>query len=574
MKKFFYLLSIILLLLSSLFPHLTFAESNTNSNEPKITEEEAADETVEAQEQDQMEELDEAELIEEELNEEKVLEDSSAEDKDVDNKSSGSNEPEKIEDEKDKDSESKERDSEEGIEVDDIEESEAEEEEKKLNTLMEQSITGEQSVSKLGHLKQNAEIFKELGKPNSKINSTNYTNAVYYIKKQATVNGEKYYLISTQPSSSKGIIGWVKSSQMDVHEHVGVDSKKKEMLVTGDGKAFSKAWGGNKDLVYNLSSYKGQTFTVNKTERVGNNIWYRGKLNGEQVFIHESYVNEVEEKETSKLGHLKSNTEIYKQLGNPNSKIDNSSYLNAVYYIKKEAEIGKEIYYLISTEASSTSGTIGWVKSSQMDVHEHVGVDSKKKEMLVTGDGKAFSKAWGGNKDLVYNLSSYKGQTFTVNKTERVGNNIWYRGQLGGKEVFIHESYVNEVEEKETSKLGHLKSNTEIYKQLGNPNSKIDNSSYLNAVYYIKKAAVIGKETYYLISTEASSTNGTIGWVKSSQINIHDHTGVDKETKVFTVKGEGQAYTKAWGGSKDRVYNLSNYKDQVFIVNKTERVGN
>ncbi|WP_147209953.1 N-acetylglucosaminidase, partial [Oceanobacillus sojae] len=29
---------------------------------------------------------------------------------------------------------------------------------------------------------------------------------------------------------------------------------------------------------------------VNKTERVGNNIWYRGTLNNRQVFIHESYL--------------------------------------------------------------------------------------------------------------------------------------------------------------------------------------------------------------------------------------------------------------------------------------------
>src|SRR5690606_32470718 len=39
-------------------------------------------------------------------------------------------------------------------------------------------------------------------------------------------------------------------------------------------------------------------------------------------------------------------------------------------------------------------------------------------------------------------LSSYKGSLFKVNKTERVGNNIWYRGILDGKQVFLHSSYV------------------------------------------------------------------------------------------------------------------------------------
>ncbi|WP_188738830.1 N-acetylglucosaminidase, partial [Oceanobacillus neutriphilus] len=253
-----------------------------------------------------------------------------------------------------------------------------------------------------------------------------------------------YYLISTEASSTNGTIGWVKSSQINIHDHTGVDKETKVFTVKGEGQAYTKAWGGSKDRVYNLSNYKDQVFIVNKTERVGNNIWYRGKLNGEQVFIHESFVSEVKQTNTSKLGHLKSNAEIYKQLGDLNSKIDNTKYLNAVYYIKSQSTINGQEYYLISTQASSTDGTIGWVESSQINTHNHTGVDTESKTFFIDGKGQAYSKAWGGNKDFVYNLSNYKEQPFQINKTEKVGNNIWYRGVLNGRQVFIHESYLTE----------------------------------------------------------------------------------------------------------------------------------
>lgn len=487
------------------------------------------------------------------------------------------NEDKSIESEKDKVIEEPEEsleNNEEDKDVEETEETEETEEIEKYSTEITTFSVKESNTSRLGHLKNNAEIFKELGDSDSKINNASYLNRVYYVKQQATLDGQQYYLISTQPSKSSGTIGWVKSSQINSREHKGVDTQKKIRFIKGSGQAFTKAWGGNKDLVYNLSSYKGEAFIINKTERVGNNTWYRGHLDGKQVFIHEAYVEEATESKTSKLGHLKNNAEIYKELGDSSTKIDNSSYLNGVYYIKQQATAVGEQYYLISTQPSDSQGTIGWVKSSQINHRDHKGVDTQKKVFTVNGKGQAYSKAWGGSKDQVFNLSNYKDQAFVVNKTERVGNNTWYRGYLNGKQVFIHEAFVDEVEETNTSKLGHLKRDADIFTQLGDSRTKVDNSNYLNAVYYIKKQAIIGNEEYYLISIQASSTKGTIGWVKSSQMNTRDHKGVNTQTKAFTVVGKGQAFSKAWGGNKNQVYNLSDYKDQVFAVNKTERVGN
>ncbi|MFP3359521.1 GW dipeptide domain-containing protein, partial [Planococcus sp. SIMBA_143] len=117
-----------------------------------------------------------------------------------------------------------------------------------------------------------------------------------------------------------------------------------------------------------------------------------------------------------------------------------------------------QLYYLISTNPSSETGVLGWVKAQDVSSHSHKGVDTKSKTFYVKGTGNAYSKAWGGSKDLVYDLSSLSMKEFQVNKTETVGNNTWYRGILEGKEVFIHSSYLMTKEEESTSRLGHISS--------------------------------------------------------------------------------------------------------------------
>ncbi|MBM7600168.1 bifunctional autolysin [Virgibacillus halotolerans] len=440
------------------------------------------------------------------------------------------------------------------------------------------AVAQESKTSKLGHIRStNVDIYQNINDLSaSKKAGDKFINAVYYIKKQAKVNNQSYYLISTEPSSTKGVVGWVKSQDLSSHSHVGVDKKTKIFTVKGSGNAYNTAWGGNKNLVYNLSKYKNQVFNVHLTEKVGNNTWYRGTLNGKTVWIHSSYLNIVKESKTSKLGHIRnSKVKIYKDIGNESTVLTaGSKYTNAVYYIKKQTKVNNQSYYLISTEPSSTKGVVGWVKSQDLSSHSHVGVDKKAKIFTVKGSGNAYNTAWGGNKNLVYNLSKYKNQVFNVHLTEKVGNNTWYRGTLNGKTVWIHSSYLNTVKESKTSRLGHIRSGAKIYKNIGDESSSMNSTKYLNAVYYIKKQANVGSQLYYLISTEPSSTKNVVGWVKSQDLSTHPHVGVDKKVKTYYVKGTGKAYDTAWGGSENLVYNLSQYKSNTFKIHLTEKVGN
>src|SRR5699024_7263544 len=92
------------------------------------------------------------------------------------------------------------------------------------------------------------------------------------------------------------------------------------------------------------------------------------------------------------------------------------------------------------------------------------------------------------------------------------------------------------TQETSISKLGHIRSsNVDIYETIGGKSFKAG-SKYTNAVYYIKRQAVVGSDTYYLLSTNPSATTGVVGWAKSTDLSTHDHKGVDKIAKVFTIK--------------------------------------
>ncbi|MCJ0929618.1 GW dipeptide domain-containing protein [Virgibacillus halodenitrificans] len=440
--------------------------------------------------------------------------------------------------------------------------------------------TKESKTSLLGHIRSSkVSIYNRLEKDSSSfLAGDTYTNAVYYIKKQGEMGGEKYYLISTQPSYISGVVGWIKASDMSVHTHVGVDSDSKTFYFKGTGSGYSKAWGGVKNLVYqDLAKYKDEVFNVHLTEKVGNNTWYRGNFKGETIWIHSSYLVASQEEKTSKLGHIISDkVKIFDRYDLSSYTLAGQEYINEVYYIKKQTKINDKTYYLISKEPSSNRGVIGWVEASDMSVRTHAGVDSNSKTFYFKGTGSAYSKAWGGADNLVYrDMKTYEGQKFEVHLTEKVGNNIWYRGNFDGKTIWLHSSYLTQSTEIEISKLGHLHSEAKIYGTYGDRNTIIDSSKYLNAVYYIKKQAKVNGKVYYLISTQPSSSRGVIGWVPEEEISTHIHRTKDKKQKTLYFTGKGKAYSKAWGGLKDLIYkDLSQFQGGEFSVNLTETVGN
>lgn len=433
-----------------------------------------------------------------------------------------------------------------------------------------------QAVSKLGHLKANVKVYPDLSNQSKYFNGNNYTHAVYYIKKQKKIKGVTYYLISNKYKDQKGI-GWVRAQDMTVKEHTGINKNKETMIVTGSGKSYNMAWGGAKNVVIkDMSPYIGENFIVNLTEKVGKTVWYRGTLNGKTMWLHSSYLTRITP--TSQLGHIRdSNVEIYAEIGNEKTgERAGNTYTNQVYYIKQQVQINGQRYYLLRRTIND-KGVIGWVKSQDMSIREHRTLDKKNKYFYIKGTGSAYNRAWGGKKDLVYKeLAKEKGQLFTVNLTEKVGSSTWYRGDLNGKRVWIHSSYLDTVQQSKTSRLGHVNSSSvKIYRDLKNlNNASVAGSKYTHQVYYIKSQAKAYGSLYYLISLSPSSSRNVVGWVKSTELNSYPHKALDKRPKVLKIKGTGSSYNKAWGGKKNIVHkNLRPYKDKALKVNLTETVG-
>ncbi|MEH7307882.1 GW dipeptide domain-containing protein, partial [Neobacillus drentensis] len=299
----------------------------------------------------------------------------------------------------------------------------------------------ERSTSRLGQLKNGTVmIYKTVGTSTGAIQAGSaYTGTVYYIKKQATINDQTYYLISKQPSSVTGVVGWVKSSDITNYSHTTYDKNAKTMYFTGKGSAYSKPWGGSSDLIVkDLSKNKNQEFKINLTEKVGNNTWYRGSLAGKTVWIHGGYLSNTLESATSRLGNIKiTSVKIYRKLGSSAYFKAGSTYTNKVYYIKRKGLLNGQTYYLIS-KSSTGASPVGWVKSSDISHVSYSVVSQKAKTMYLKGTGSAYSKAWGGKKDVVHKkLSFYKNKKFTANLTAKVGSTNWYCGKLGGKTVWL-----------------------------------------------------------------------------------------------------------------------------------------
>ncbi|ARP44158.1 Mannosyl-glycoprotein endo-beta-N-acetylglucosaminidase [Geobacillus thermodenitrificans] len=318
------------------------------------------------------------------------------------------------------------------------------------------------ATSKLGRiLEPSAVIYKTVGSSSGSFQAgTQYTDKVFYIKKQAAFDGQTYYLISTVASDTQGVVGWVNAKDMWAQNHVAVDHKEKLFYLKGTGWAYTNPWGAGKDAVYkDLTPFKSQTFRVNLTEQVGSAIWYRGYLeNGKKVWIQAYNVTSekptITFQATSKLGRiLEPSAVIYKTVGSSSGSFQaGTQYTDKVFYIKKQAAFDGQTYYLISTVASDTQGVVGWVNAKDMWAQNHVAVDHKEKLFYLKGTGWAYTNPWGAGKDAVYkDLTPFKSQTFRVNLTEQVGSAIWYRGYLeNGKKVWI-QAY-NVVSSLDTSK--------------------------------------------------------------------------------------------------------------------------
>ncbi len=152
-------------------------------------------------------------------------------------------------------------------------------------------------VSLLVHLKDfSTHIYQAPNTEEGKTGTERYKHHVYHVKRQATYHFENYYLLSTEQSGVKGVIGWVKASEVNAHVHIFVDNDEKTFTLNGNGPATSKPWGGKQQRIHEvLDEFEGHLFTVSETVLVGQNVWYKGLIEGENkpVWLHYTQVGDA-----------------------------------------------------------------------------------------------------------------------------------------------------------------------------------------------------------------------------------------------------------------------------------------
>ncbi len=154
---------------------------------------------------------------------------------------------------------------------------------------------------------------------------------------------------------------------------------------------------------------------------------------------------------TSRLGHLKGGQSyIYPEPDDEADKTISEGYKNSVYYIKRQELYQDETFYLLSKQPSADTDTVGWMNARDLTTHPHVVVDCDVKTFYLTGTGQGYSRPWGGRKNSIFHdLSQFKNTAFQVDRTELVRNNVWYRGTLHGKQVWVHHKQVKETPDEE-----------------------------------------------------------------------------------------------------------------------------
>ncbi|MED3735324.1 MULTISPECIES: SH3-like domain-containing protein [Virgibacillus] len=152
-----------------------------------------------------------------------------------------------------------------------------------------------QPTSKIGHINDNKSfIYSSLFPESNAKSSETYKNSVYYIKREAKFNNRIFYLLSNKPSGKSGVIGWMNANDVNSKCEILIDADEKQFYIKGTGKAFNRPWGGKKNIIYdNLKNFKGDQFLVSKTVKIGKNLWYKGLLGENKVWIHQSYLGEV-----------------------------------------------------------------------------------------------------------------------------------------------------------------------------------------------------------------------------------------------------------------------------------------
>lgn len=190
--------------------------------------------------------------------------------------------------------------------------------------------------------------------------------------------------------------------------------------------------------------YRTEALEIQKNILKGSKLEYKIDVND---YYTERNNTVYKEELISLLARIKkTNANLYDHPEKNNVVDSVVKHYKKVLYVKKQGILNSEKFYLLSTEPSAVNGVLGWIKAKDVKVHRHVFVDNDVRTFKFKGTGRAYNKPWGGENDIVLTtLDAFEGNEFEVVQTDLVGKNIWYKGLLQNKYVWINYKHFNNV---------------------------------------------------------------------------------------------------------------------------------
>lgn len=441
----------------------------------------------------------------------------------------------------------------------------------------------------------------------------------YYINKKAVYNKTTYYQISNYKNASQPFIGWVKAKDLTTKTHKITKNSTTKRYIKGTGKGYTRPWGGAKNVIFiSLSTDKNTLFKTKTTEKVGDDTWYSGTLNGQTVWLKSSQLTTKNPspatikpvlKKVNRLGRINTQiAKVYPDINNLKQSAEASTKkTNRTYFITQQATIGKNIYYQLSTHPTSKAAVIGWVQSTELTTVAQGSAKIPTTEKVLNGTGKGYSIQWGETKDIVQKTLPKDGK-FTIIKAVKAGDETWYQGTTTDNITFwVKSTQVKDAPKPDNTdpakpteptkpaepteptnpdpetpaqpettaitKIGILKStSTKIYQDLTDlTKSQKASTTYTNENFYVYKQATVDNKTYYEISRTDGTKTKSIGWVEEGQITLSNITSSTTTSLKLYLTGFGKAYNISNGTTNNVVYSsLSNYRAKAFTAKKTE----
>lgn len=413
--------------------------------------------------------------------------------------------------------------------------------------------------------------------------ATNQTNQTLKVTKEATLNGNKFYLMSDAKSNQT--LGWVKSNDATYQAAQAEKKVTKTYTVKPGTTVYQVPWGASSQTVGKAPGTSNQSFKSTKEQTVAKTKWLYGTVGKVTGWINASSVVANDQKPSTNtalkvttdtgLGRIKDkNSGLYATVYDKTGK--STSATNQTLKVTKKASVNGQSFYLVSDYAKGTN--VGWVKQSDVEYQTSKAPSKVNQNYTIKSGAKLYQVPWGTSKQVAGTVTGAATQTFKATQSQTVGKATYLYGTVGKLSGWINSTALAAQKTttnvtKTISQIGQLNTKNSGVKASIYDKTAKDASKWAGQTYKITKTASANNEDYVLLQ---NSTGGTpLGW-----FNVKDVTtrNLGAETAVkgrYTVNSKTSGlYAMPWGTTKQRVDTLKNATSRLFTASKSVKVGN